>query len=46
MFMKYVCFKCNKIVEMERGSRVRCPFCGGKILYKQKPEVVISVDVK
>ncbi|MBD3312462.1 DNA-directed RNA polymerase subunit P [archaeon] len=44
--MEYVCFKCNKTVDLEKHSRVRCPFCGGKILYKQKPETVINVDAK
>jgi len=44
--MDYICFSCGKEVELERADRVRCPFCGGKILYKKKPEVMVSVDVK
>jgi DNA-directed RNA polymerase subunit RPC12/RpoP len=44
--MNYICFKCEKTVELEKNSRIRCPFCGGKIIFKKKPEVTTSVDVK
>ncbi len=43
--MKYICFSCEKEVELDIRSRIRCPFCGGRILYKKKPEVKITVDV-
>lgn len=44
--MDYVCFKCSKTVELNKLSRVRCPYCGGKILYKKKPEERITVNVR
>ncbi len=44
--MEYICFKCSRVVELESLNRIRCPFCGGKILYKKKPEVMMTVDVK
>ncbi len=43
--MEYICFNCGKVVELE-GGRIRCPYCGSKVLYKQKPSTVITVDVK
>lgn len=34
--MEYVCFKCRKVVEYENvKKRIRCPFCGSKILLKK-----------
>ncbi|MFO7710684.1 MAG: DNA-directed RNA polymerase subunit P [Candidatus Woesearchaeota archaeon] len=35
--VKYKCFECNKKVGDEfTRKRVRCPYCGSKILYKQR----------
>ena len=35
--VKYVCLKCAKNVKPEYvRKRVRCPYCGSKILYKPK----------
>ncbi len=35
--MYYLCFTCGKRVEQEQTKmRVRCPYCGGKILYKDR----------
>ena len=35
--VKYVCIKCSKTVKQEYvRKRVRCPYCGSKILYKPK----------
>jgi len=35
--VKYVCIKCSKNVKQEYvRKRVRCPYCGSKILYKPK----------
>ncbi|HLE06648.1 MAG TPA: DNA-directed RNA polymerase subunit P [Candidatus Nanoarchaeia archaeon] len=44
--MEYICFKCEKKVELEKGGRIRCPYCGGKVLYKKKPDVIVPVNVK
>ncbi len=45
LIMEYVCFSCGHVVELE-GNRIRCPFCGGKVLFKQKPKTIVTVDVK
>ena len=35
--VKYVCIKCTKVVKQEYvRKRVRCPYCGSKVLYKPK----------
>jgi len=36
--VKYKCFECNKKVELT-GRRVRCPYCGSKILFKQRTSI-------
>ncbi|RLE39108.1 DNA-directed RNA polymerase subunit P [Candidatus Woesearchaeota archaeon] len=36
----YKCFNCNKeITESLLRKRVRCPYCGSKILFKQRTTV-------
>jgi len=43
----YVCFKCGKEVEYKDiKKKVRCPFCGSKILFKKRPEVVKKVKAR
>ncbi len=38
--MYYVCFDCGKHVEDEyTKTKVRCPYCGGKVLYKDRRTV-------
>ncbi len=35
--VKYMCFVCaKKISEEMMGKRVRCPYCGSKMLYKSR----------
>jgi DNA-directed RNA polymerase subunit P len=35
--MYYMCFDCGKKVDEEYvTTKVRCPYCGGKILYKDR----------
>ncbi|MFC1727982.1 DNA-directed RNA polymerase subunit P [Nanoarchaeota archaeon] len=37
MQTEYKCFDCNKTVSMEYlRKKIRCPYCGGKMLFKQK----------
>lgn len=44
--MEYKCFNCGRIVTIEPGrKRIRCPYCGGKILYKQR-SVVTKVKAR
>lgn len=39
--MYYICFDCGKKVEDEYTRvKIRCPYCGGKILYKDRRTVV------
>ena len=34
---KYTCFFCEKKISKElMGKRIRCPYCGSKILYKSR----------
>ncbi|MBI2565263.1 DNA-directed RNA polymerase subunit P [Candidatus Woesearchaeota archaeon] len=38
--VKYTCFLCSKkISEDIMGRRVRCPYCGSKILYKSRSTI-------
>lgn len=42
----YRCSGCNKKLEkIEQGS-TKCPFCGSRILFKMRPEVVRKVKAK
>ncbi|MHA2352526.1 MAG: Rpo12/RPC10 RNA polymerase subunit family protein [Candidatus Thorarchaeota archaeon] len=44
--MVYVCHKCHKEVTAEGLKTlpgVKCPYCGGRILYKIRPPVVKRV---
>ncbi len=45
--MIYVCFDCkHEITDEELGKRIRCPYCGGKILFKKRPEIVKHVKAR
>ncbi|MBU0979982.1 MAG: DNA-directed RNA polymerase subunit P [Nanoarchaeota archaeon] len=38
--ISYKCFKCDKKVSDEfLRKRVRCPYCGSKIIFKQRTSV-------
>jgi DNA-directed RNA polymerase subunit RPC12/RpoP len=38
--VKYTCFTCDKkISEDMMGKRVRCPYCGSKVLYKARSTI-------
>ncbi len=35
--VKYKCFNCNKKISYDTmGKRIRCPYCGGKMLFKER----------
>ncbi len=35
--MKYTCYNCEKkVTDTMMGKKVRCPYCGSKILYKSR----------
>ncbi|MBR9681622.1 MAG: DNA-directed RNA polymerase subunit P [Candidatus Altiarchaeota archaeon] len=43
----YRCFKCGKRVDVDlRYERVRCPFCGYKILVKMRAPAVKTVKAR
>jgi DNA-directed RNA polymerase subunit P len=42
----YRCRKCRKQVDLKPEDPVRCPFCGYKILYKERPKVVKRVHAE
>ncbi len=45
--MEYVCFSCGETITWEEiRRRVRCPYCGGKILYKKRPDIVKTVKAR
>ncbi len=36
----YLCIVCNKIVKFEElRRRIACPYCGGRILSKKRPQI-------
>lgn len=40
--VKYTCFMCSKkISETMMGRRVRCPYCGSKVLYKSRSKTTV-----
>lgn len=42
--VEYKCFNCGKKIKSELlKKKVRCPYCGSKILYKQR---LIATKVK
>jgi len=38
----YKCIKCKKIIE-KLEDRIRCPYCGNRILMKVRPKIVKRV---
>lgn len=35
--MEYKCFQCNKVVsDTYLKKKVRCPYCGSRMLFKQR----------
>lgn len=39
----YRCASCSKAVELGKDDPVRCPFCGYKILIKERPKTVKTI---
>jgi len=45
--MEYICYTCGKEVTPEEiTKRIRCPYCGGKILFKKRPETVKRIKAR
>lgn len=42
--MRYVCGACAKDVNTEEiKKRIRCPYCGNKVLFKKRPDIIKKV---
>ena len=42
--MEYICATCNKTVTSEDiKKRIRCPYCGSRLLFKKRPKIVKEV---
>ena len=42
--MNYICYACGeKVTQMDISKKIRCPYCGGKILFKERQETVKKV---
>jgi len=38
--VEYKCFECNKTISFDSlRKRVRCPYCGSKMLFKERTTV-------
>jgi DNA-directed RNA polymerase subunit P len=45
--MMYRCMKCGKDVKVEpKEKRIRCPFCGYKVLIKQRSGVAKTIKAR
>jgi len=42
----YKCCNCGKLIEPRAEEPIRCPFCGHKILLKERPKVVKKVKAR
>ncbi len=42
----YRCGSCGKNVELGSEDPIRCPFCGYKILFKERPGIVKKVKAR
>lgn len=42
----YRCGKCGRVIELGPKEQVRCPFCGYKILFKERSRTVKVVKAR
>ncbi|HIH87184.1 MAG: DNA-directed RNA polymerase subunit P [ANME-2 cluster archaeon] len=43
--MVYYCTRCKRLVEIDyEAMGIRCPYCGHRILIKQRPTLVKRVE--
>lgn len=41
------CLNCSKTVALDQvKERVRCPYCGYRVLIKERPKTVVKVEAK
>ena len=42
--MGFACLKCGKVIDKEElGKKTRCPYCGGKLLFKERPKIIKKI---
>lgn len=42
--MMYKCLSCGKEIEMDQvKDKIRCPYCGYKIISKSRPKTIVKV---
>ncbi|MBI5228589.1 DNA-directed RNA polymerase subunit P [Candidatus Micrarchaeota archaeon] len=39
----YACLSCGKRFKKEELDFIRCPYCGGKVFFKETPQVAKKV---
>jgi len=40
----YKCLNCRKAIEMSKvKDKIRCPYCGYKIIFKVPPKTIVKV---
>lgn len=45
--LNYKCGKCGKVVEIDSARMgMKCPFCGGKIFYKERGTVAKRIKAR
>ncbi|MEE8168270.1 MAG: DNA-directed RNA polymerase subunit P [Candidatus Hydrothermarchaeales archaeon] len=44
--LKYRCGNCNREVGLSDGELIRCPFCGHKILFKERSKVAKTTNAR
>ena len=42
----YVCAKCKQVVKAFDSKYVRCPHCGNRVLFKERPPVAKEVSTE
>jgi DNA-directed RNA polymerase subunit P len=45
--MEYICYACGKDITVDDiAKRIRCPYCGGKVIFKKRPETSKKVRAR
>lgn len=44
--MSYKCSRCKRDVELDEYAGVRCPYCGHRVLLKERSAAITEVDVE
>lgn len=44
--MSYKCSSCKRDVDLEGEYGIRCPYCGHRVLLKERSKIIATIDVK